>query len=223
MCAYNEVRRLLPLEDIIYLADKKNAPYGTKSKEELIELTKKDIKRLCELGADTILIACCTASTVHSCLDGREREISLPIITPAAEVASGFNSVMVIATKYTAESGAFSKAVSKLSETCVLEFAEQRLVSLVEGGCRDGLINAECKSEIDRICCTAKELKAEALVLGCTHFTHLEEEFRRRLSGVRIISPAKEGAGALVKRIKAGPSTERGRITYTENEGLSLR
>ena len=54
------VKKLLPRVDIAYLADRKNAPYGTKSERELKLLVRRDIARLRELGAEKILIACCT-------------------------------------------------------------------------------------------------------------------------------------------------------------------
>lgn len=213
LCAFSELRRLLPREDIIYLADRKNAPYGTKTKEELIALTKKDIQRLREMGVRQILIACCTASTVYSYLDFDEREISLPIITPAAELAAKYGRVYVIATRHTAESGAFGRAIRHFGGSLVIESAEQELVRLVESGSRDGRLSRACECEIDRIAEDIKRANAEALVLGCTHFTHLEGEFKKRLSGVKIISPAKLGAYALYEKIK-DKRAENGRNIY---------
>ena len=76
-CAFRELRRLLPREDMVYLADRKNAPYGTKSEDEIIAFTKANIKRLREIGARKILIACCTASSVYNSLD---EEVSSKLI-----------------------------------------------------------------------------------------------------------------------------------------------
>ena len=105
--AYYELKRLLPDEDFIYLSDRKNAPYGTKSEDEIIALTRADIKRLKNAGARKILIACCTASSIHHKLDDEERQISLPIITPAAEIAAkSAKRILVIATEHTAKSSA---------------------------------------------------------------------------------------------------------------------
>jgi glutamate racemase len=90
--------------------------------------------------------------------------------------------------------------------------AEQELVSLVEGGSRDGLGSEECKRVIMRISQRVKELSADTLILGCTHFSHLEGELKRAC-GVRVISPAREGALALA-RATAPSKNEIGRITY---------
>ena len=214
-CAYREVRRILPRENILYLADTKNAPYGTKSEDEIIALTRADIKRLKNAGARKILIACCTASTIYEKLDDEERQISLPIIKPAAEKAAKVGKrIAVIATEHTARSSAFGRLIGRFGGESVFEFAEQRLVSLVEGGCRDGRINEECKIELDRIKKKLLGLEADTLILGCTHFSHLEGEFQRRMPKINIISPAREGAFALIKEINIGKN-EQGRIIYT--------
>lgn len=215
LCAFREVRRLMPREDILYLADRKNAPYGTKTKEEIIALTRADIKRLRSMGARKILIACCTASSIHAELSDGERDITLPIITPAAKRAAALGKrIAVIATRHTAEGGFFSREIAKFSDSRVTELAEQRLVSLVEGGSRDGRIGEECRRELKKIKNKIREINADALILGCTHFSHLEGELSRLLPTVKIISPAREGALALVKSLNTC-QIEGGRVTYT--------
>ena len=211
-CAFREIRRLLPREDMVYLADRKNAPYGTKSEDEIIALTKADIKRLKDIGATKILIACCTASSVYDFLDEDERKISLPIITPAARVASSGKKIAVIATERTVKSRAFSREIARFSASRVVEFPAQKLVALVEGGCRDGRINVECEAELNRIRGLVRESGADRLILGCTHFSHLEGELRKRC-GIRTVSPAREGARALVKMVNTYRK-ESGRTIY---------
>lgn len=213
ICAFREIRRLLPREDIVYLADRKNAPYGTKTRDEIIALTKADIKRLRAVGAEKILIACCTASSVYDSLSGEEREISIPIIRPAAEKAArGGKRILVIATERTVVSGAFSREIGRYAGATVRELAMQRLVALVESGCRDGRMNGECESELRLVAREARDMNADTLILGCTHFSHLECELKKRC-GIKIVSPAKEGALALVRMIKTGRK-EHGRTIY---------
>ena len=215
LAAYRELRLLLPCEDIIYLADRKNAPYGTKTKDELIALTKKDIKRLVEMGAERILIACCTASTVWCELDERERAISTPIITPASRVAARGERIAVIATEHTVRSSAFGREIRRVSPAAkIFEQAEQRLVALVEGGCRDGRLSSECLGELERITEWVTDVRADTLVLGCTHFSHLEATLGRMLPDIRIVSPAREGALALARKYES-THRERGKTVYT--------
>lgn len=210
ICAYKEVRRRLKREDIIYLADRENAPYGTKSQDELVALTSRDITRLRNLGARKILIACCTASSVHSLLEPELRDISLPIIKPSARVASAFSRVAVIATEHTVRSGAFGKAIAKYSDSLCFEFAHQELVALVESGER----GASLRNSLMRIREEIQSTLADALILGCTHFSHLEGELRELLPTTHIISPAREGAVALTESLEY-ELPEGGRIIYT--------
>lgn len=217
LAAYFELRRILPREDIIYLADRKNAPYGTKTKDELITLTKNDIKRLSNMGAERILIACCTASTVYSELDEWEREIATPIITPASRLAAEGERIAVIATEHTVRSGAFGREIKKFSANAVIfEQAEQGLVSLVESGNRDGRLGCECLVELHKISEWVTRICADTLVLGCTHFSHLEMALQDMLPHIKIVSPAREGAMEIAKKIEnLSTARKNGRTVYT--------
>ncbi len=211
-----EVRRLLPRADIVYLADRKNSPYGTKSEDELILLVTEDIRRLKALGAAKILIACCTASTVWEHLSQTEREISIPIIRPAAHAAVRESrlGIAVIATDATVRSGAFRKEISQLSQSLpVAEIAAQELVSLVEGGSRDGKIT---EAEMTTFTAVAEKISktcADTLILGCTHFSHLKKTLAS-LTQTKIISPAIEGARLVVKECGASVRFGSGRTIY---------
>ena len=48
-----ELVKLMPGEDFIYYGDSANAPYGTRTPEEVIDLTKKDVEFLLERGAES--------------------------------------------------------------------------------------------------------------------------------------------------------------------------
>jgi len=60
---WKEIVSLLPNEDTIYLADSKNAPYGQKSKENIIALSIKNTEYLIDKGCKIIVVACNTATT----------------------------------------------------------------------------------------------------------------------------------------------------------------
>ena len=59
------IKEHAPDVDLVYLIDRKRAPYGIKTQEELTAITNENINTLCDMGAERVLIACCTASTVH--------------------------------------------------------------------------------------------------------------------------------------------------------------
>jgi glutamate racemase len=65
---------------------------------------------------------------------------------------------------------------------------------MIEAGARGRRIGRECKKRLESIAERIERLGADTLILGCTHFTHLEVEIGRLLPRVRIISPATVGA-----------------------------
>ena len=60
---WKEVTQLMPYESSIYLSDSKNAPYGAKSKDEIIGFSIKNTEFLLERNAKIIVVACNTATT----------------------------------------------------------------------------------------------------------------------------------------------------------------
>jgi glutamate racemase len=190
LVSYRELRRLQPASDLVFLADRKNAPFGSRSPEEILALTRRGVERLASMGCDRVLIACCTASTMHSALSDELKELSLPIITPAAMECKSSRHVVVIATEHTARCGAFSKEIAKFSSASVTEVPMQPLVSAIEWG-RDTDFAIR---EITELC-----RGADTLILGCTHFSHLYTELREALPEVKILSPAHIGAGEIKK------------------------
>ncbi len=212
------LRHQLPAADILYHADRKNAPYGTKGAHRLVDLVSLGIDRLAERGAEQILLACCTASTLWEGLSPQRKRISYPIITPSASaIDTSAERILVIATERTVASGAFSGAIKeRLPEASVLEAPMQGLVSAVERGSATGRM-AECtRSELEKLTEIAKAFLPDTMVLGCTHFSAVEELIRCLLPEVEIINPARIGALSMVKRLsELGINTkERGRLIY---------
>ena len=144
------------------------------------------------MGCEMVLIACCTASSLHEMLPEELRNISIPIITPTARLCRDSESVLVIATEHTVKSGAFSREIKRFSTASVREIPMQPLVDLIEWG-----HDTKCAiNEIVKMC-----EGYDTLILGCTHFSYLYGELRARLPEVKILSPAHIGANE-VRKIK---------------------
>jgi len=213
--ALRELRRLKPYEDIVFLADRENAPYGTKTDKELTELTARGIKRLRDYGADRVLIACCTASTVYGRLPTEARDISYPIIEPIAKEAARLTEngkIGVLATKHTVSSHAFRDALSGFE---VIEVEAQKLVGAVERGERDGRASGETLDYLDGALSPMYDYGIDTLILGCTHFPSLEGEIRKKLkkNGIyKTVNSAKIGAMSIAKSL--GGKIERGLTVF---------
>ncbi len=228
--AIKEVRRLSNAADIAFFPDRPHAPYGTKSPEELIPLVERDVELLLSVGADTVLMACCTASTVHPFLRSDLRRAAIPIIEPTAKAAARVTKngrIAVLATDATVRARAFGECLSRLGNLEVSEFAARELVASVEGGARDGRLSKEDGIILDGYVKAVLESGADTLILGCTHFPHLEGEIQKRLPRVKIISSSREGAIEIEKR---SPLRGKGKTVYigekritenTEKKGIT--
>ena len=111
---WSAIHNLMPNEDTIYLADSKNAPYGVKSKEEILALCVKNTEFLLSKKAKIIVVACNTATT-NAIKELRSRYqvpfIGIePAIKPAA-INSNTQIIGILATKGTLSSELFNKSL----------------------------------------------------------------------------------------------------------------
>lgn len=210
LTAVAELRRVAPLADICFFADRKNAPYGTKQQKELISLVTEDVKKLRSAGADKILMACCTASSVHRLLPEDIRSIAYPIIAPAAKEAARVTKngkIAVIATDATVASHAFSSELLKYPTVKeVLEIPLQPLVSMIERGARDRNLCDTDRQLLAEMLSEIGEKGQDTLILGCTHFPHLENEIKSILPKIKTVNPSREGALEIIKYVSGNGS-----------------
>lgn len=210
------LHRLLPKEDILLLQDRKNAPYGTKSQDELRKIVNFNIRKLLDMGAERILIGCCTAGSVYDLVPTGIRRRATEIVTPTANAAMRSNPqrVAVIATEATVRSHAFLTALRRLDGAVeVLELCSQELVAFTERGDRDGTVSFDTALYLDRLASRISDFSPNTLILGCTHFPYLSREIDARLRGVEIISSADEGAKHMAMTVGESKN-ESGRLVY---------
>ena len=68
-----ELVSLMPNENYIYFGDSKNAPYGTRAKEEVLDITRKNLELLRTIGIKALVIACNTATSVAAAQSRKSR------------------------------------------------------------------------------------------------------------------------------------------------------
>jgi glutamate racemase len=176
---WKEVHALLPNENTIYLADSKNAPYGLKSKEEIIALSCKNTELLLELNCKIIIVACNTATT-NAIKELRAKyEIPFigiePAIKPAA-IQSKTHTIGILATKGTLNSELFHQSVSNHPEVKIIEQIGHGLVQLIENGDVDSPEMLELlKSYLNPMV----EKNIDYLVLGCSHYPYLIPQIKK--------------------------------------------
>ena len=176
---YGEIHKLLPHENIVYLADSKNAPYGEKSKEEIIDISVKNTEFLLAQDCKLIVVACNTASTnavkyLRSHYDIPFIRVQ-PAIKPAA-LNSKTKIVGILATKSTLKSELLFETSQRFAQGVeVVEQVGEGLVSLIESG---KMHSAEMSSLLKKHIEPMLEKNIDHLVLGCTHYPFLTDQIK---------------------------------------------
>ncbi len=171
---WKEIHRKLPFEDTIYLADSKNAPYGMKSPEEILELSKKNTELLLSKNCKLIVVACNTATT--NAITTLRNTYNVPFIgiEPAIKPAALHTKtkrVGVLATKGTLASSLFHNTSKLHTEgITVLEQEGKGLVELIEAGKEN---SDETRALLESYLEPMLQAQMDCLVLGCTHYPYL--------------------------------------------------
>jgi glutamate racemase len=191
---WRAIRRLLPQESLIFLADSGHVPYGEKSTAELHDLTGRIARFLLSQDVKIIVVACNTA-TVHAIGYLRENFPETPFVgvvpvvkTLARRTRTG--TIAVLSTPATAQSPYLAGLIK--------EFAPDKHV--INVGC-DGLENMVEAGEVGTRATTAllerhlesvRGSEADVVGLGCTHYPFLRGRIKRMLgTGVRLYDPSR--------------------------------
>jgi glutamate racemase len=196
-----ELRALLPEADLVYVADRGRAPYGTKSLDEVEAIALEVTTWLIERGATCVVVACNTASA--AALDSiRHRFPEVPIVgmEPAvkpAAVASKSGKVAVLATAATFQGRLFESVVSRFAVGVeVTTRACPEWVELVENGTVTGPV---AEAAVGEVVMPLANSDVDVIVLACTHFSFLRPVIRS-LSQLDVVDPARAVA-AQAKRV----------------------
>jgi glutamate racemase len=170
---WKEIHKLLPYENTIYLADSKNAPYGKRSRQEIIELSYKNVDYLLEQNCKIIVVACNTATT--NAIRELRAKYDIPIIgiEPAIKTAANrtaTNIVGILATKGTINSELFNRQLESYTNTKFIEQIGHGLVELIENGQID---SQEMVDLLTLYLNPMIEADIDYLVLGCSHYPYL--------------------------------------------------
>jgi glutamate racemase len=218
------LRRALPDEGILYLGDTARVPYGTRSGETVLRYARGCARVLIDRGVKGIVVACNTVSAVA--LDMLRAELDLPVlgvVEPGARAAvhalelatrsspetRGPAKIGVLGTAGTVASGAYPRAIGRLSTRVeVVAIAAPLLVPLVEEGWLEGEVP---RLAVARYVEPLVRAGARVLVLGCTHYPLLSPV---------IASVARELAGADVTVVDSAIATAEDVARFFEEERL---
>lgn len=197
-----ELIKAMPEERFIYLGDSKNAPYGTKSRSEVLEITKNNLEILKARGIKALVIACNTAtSAAVRILREENPELIIVGIEPAVKPASSICKdprVLVMATPLTLKEEKFRSLVERFAHTGeFISLPCPGLVELIETGEID---SPEVESYLKNLFEPYFEQHIDAIVLGCTHYPHVKGVIDRLWRGRVAILDGGEGTARETRR-----------------------
>lgn len=226
---WREINELLPNENTIYLADSKNAPYGQKSKEEIIALSIKNTEFLLEQNCKIIVVACNTATT--NAIKELRAKYKVPFIgiEPAIKPAalnSKTHTIGILATKGTLNSELFHETSRKFQDIKIIEQIGYNLVPLIENG---EINSAEMNSLLHQYLKPMVEANIDYLVLGCSHYPYLIPQIKKILpKRIKIIDSGEAVARQTKKVLEENDtlnlSNKKGEtIFYTNSDSKVLK
>ncbi len=188
----------LPQYDYIYLGDNARTPYGTRSFEVVYEYTLQAVKKLFDMGANLVILACNTASAKalrniqqkdlpH--IDSQRRVLG--VIRPSVEVVDEWSRtkhVGILGTVGTVQSESYPIEIKKLfPEVKVMQEACPMWVPLVENNEFDKAgADYFVEQHVDAL--FNKDKAIDTVILGCTHYPLLSEKIRQYLpDNVRLL------------------------------------
>lgn len=193
--------RLMPEERYLYMGDSANAPYGTKTKEQVRELSFAVAEKLIARGIKALVVACNTAtSAAINDLRSAYPDLIVVGIEPALKLAADRfpkGNLGVMATPMTLREEKFDLLLHRFDSQCrVSKIPAPGLVELIEQGRGNSaeaeiLLRSLLKDYIGNI---------DALVLGCTHYPFAAEAISRVLGEQVALLDGGDGTARETKR-----------------------
>ncbi len=217
------LRNALPDQDFMYFGDHRNAPYGHRDNDQIVELTRAGVKTLMDRGCSLVILACNTAAAVAlRSLQQQWLEDQYPgnrilgVLVPMVEAITGQpwmadaapdgsrrDRILLFATSKTVSSGAYCEEITKRAPNVdLIQKACPGLVDAIEGGAGKRPLRGLIEGYISEM----NTADASAAVLGCTHFPLVEKYFRTALpTSVKILSQPNIVAASLASYLQRRP------------------
>jgi glutamate racemase len=213
----NEIRKILPEYNYLYLGDNARAPYGTRSFDVIYEYTLQAVSYLHQQGCNLIILACNTASA-KALRTIQQRNINpdilrvLGVIRPTVEAVPAHTCtkhIGVLATPGTVASDSY--VIELLKQDPTLTITQQACpmwVPLIESGEH---LNAGADYFVEKYLTQllTHDPLIDTLILGCTHYPLLQPKIERFLAGIgrpiSIVSQGKIVANSLADYLRRHP------------------
>lgn len=222
------LRREMPGADYVYFGDTARLPYGKRSPETIIGYSLQASRFLISCGADALVIACNTASSVAQ---GALRQ-AFPNTQVAGVVEAGARAaadvshtgrIAILGTECTVHSGAYERAITRHRPSAVVQaMACPFLVSLAEEGWTDcDVAFMAVKRYLTPLLKRFGSGKPDCIVLGCTHFSRFCSVIRSLVGpDVKLIDPADHLAAELKTTFQLSTTDNAGSVAFHATDAL---
>ena len=204
-----------PGESIVYLADRRHFPYGGREKEDLVEILTALMGNLMQSVNPKIAIIACNTATIAALAELRERYPKLPFVgtVPAVKPAaliSKTGKIGLLGTELTIRQPYIRELAAQFGGTEIIGIAAAELVEFVEY--RIHSASAQEKRDLARGYLNRfRAAGVNTLVLGCTHFLFLLDDFRREASPDIAVFDSVEGITRRIESLLDGTAPAGGR------------
>lgn len=234
----NEVSRILPEYDYLYLGDNARAPYGTRSFEVVYEFTRQAVEYLFSRDCHLVILACNTASakalrSIQQDVlpikypDRRVLGVIRPTIEKVGEISKSRH-VGLLATPGTVRSHSYKLEIEKLYPDMILtETSCSMWVPIVEAGeAHSEGADYFVKKYIDKT--LQEDPEIDTLLLGCTHYPILLPKILENVpEGVTVLPQGQIVGPSLADYLKRHPEIDNkcskgGSIEYLTTENAEI-
>ena len=214
-----ELVALMPNENYIFFGDSANAPYGTKTLEQVVELVRNDAKFLYDQGVKALVVACNTATSAGIQML-RDQYTDIPVIgiEPAlkpAVLSSEHPTVLVMATPMTLREEKFHRLMQRFEDDAdIVPLPCPGLMEFVERGELESEALEQYLQDL-----FAPYEKVDAVVLGCTHYPFVRGMIQKVLGKGAVLfdggaGTARETRRQLEERKLLNLSEEQGKVVF---------
>lgn len=189
---YRPLKQALPAENIIYISDPTNFPYGDKSSQWLATRFAELAQDFAVLDPKLLVLACNTATT--NIIAELRRDLSCPVVgvEPVIKPLASYKSALVLMTATSATSPATAILLSEYG-THVQVYTPKGLAQAIEYNDYD-----QVKKSIHEIKDIVQKNNIEAVGLSCTHYPLVLSSLQQAMPTVTFIDPS----GAVVKEVQ---------------------
>jgi glutamate racemase len=172
-----------PLEPVVYTADRENFPYGTRDREELTALLLSLAGQMIDRFRPKLAVLACNTASVSALAALRAAFPALPFVgtVPALKPAvleSRKRRIGILGTSRTIEDPYIAELAAQYGADCTIQrIAAGELVEFVEHRCA-AAGDGEKRRAVEPYIGQFRADGADGVVLGCTHFIFLLDEFR---------------------------------------------